>query len=179
MVEIVKKVDNNSCPIIVIGMMGAGKTTIGRALAREMGLNFVDLDHEIVRRSGVAIPTIFDIEGEEGFRRRETQALSDTINQPNIVLATGGGAILREENRALLRQGIVIYLKASVDELYARVAKDANRPLLQTENPRERIAQLLEIRHPIYEMLADITLETKDGSIPSAVKRLKQALTEL
>lgn len=179
MVEIVKKDDNNSYPIVLIGMMGAGKTTIGRALARELGRDFVDLDHEIVRRSGVAIPTIFDIEGEEGFRRREMQALSDVIKHSNVVLATGGGAVLREENRALLQQGTIIYLRASVDELFARVAKDSTRPLLQTENPREKIAQLLEERRHIYEALADIIFETGIGSISMTVRKLKQALLAL
>ena len=111
MAETVVKTSNSPSLIIFIGMMGAGKTTIGRALARELGRDFIDLDHEIVRRCGVAIPTIFDIEGEEGFRRRETDTLADVVKQANLVLATGGGAILREENRALLQQGLVITSK--------------------------------------------------------------------
>lgn len=176
MAETVVKTSNSPSSIIFIGMMGAGKTTIGRALARELGWDFIDLDHEIVRRCGVAIPTIFDIEGEEGFRRRETDTLADVVKQANLVLATGGGAILREENRALLRQGLVIYLKATVDELFERVAKDTNRPLLQTENPKEKIAQLLETRQPIYQQLANITIETGRGSIACTVRKIKHAL---
>lgn len=174
-------IKDNNIPrlIILIGMMGAGKTTIGRALARELKLDFLDLDHEIVRRCGVAIPTIFDIEGEEGFRRRETAVLAEVIAQSNLVLATGGGAIMREENRALLKQGCIIYLKADVDELFVRIAKDTNRPLLQTENPKERLQQLLALRAPIYEQLADVTVETGSGAIAGTVRKLKQALKSL
>ncbi|MDY3330592.1 MAG: shikimate kinase [Pelistega sp.] len=177
--ETLTKDNNKPQLIILIGMMGAGKTTIGRALARDLKLDFLDLDHEIVRRCGVAIPTIFDIEGEEGFRRRETAVLAEVVEQNNLVLATGGGAIMREENRALLEKGCIIYLKAEVDELFARIAKDTNRPLLQTENPKERLQQLLALRHPIYQQLADITVETGSGAIATTVKKLKQALKSL
>lgn len=169
---------NNNKPelIILIGMMGAGKTTIGRALARELKMDFLDLDHEIVRRCGVAIPTIFDIEGEEGFRRRETSVLAEVVEQKHLVLATGGGAVMREENRALLQKGRIIYLKADIDELFARVSKDTNRPLLQTENPKEKLRQLLELRAPIYSQLADVTVETGSGAIVMTVRKLKDAL---
>ena len=163
--------------IIFIGMMGAGKTTIGKALAREIGRDFIDLDHEIVRRCGVAIPTIFDIEGEEGFRKRGTATLKEVSKQHNLVLATGGGAVLRPENQEILRQnGIVIYLKATVDELFRRVARDPNRPLLQTDNPRERLRELLEARSAIYESLATVTIETGAGSVQSVLKQLKNFL---
>lgn len=173
-----KLTKNNNKPelIILIGMMGAGKTTIGRALARELKMDFLDLDHEIVCRCGVAIPTIFDIEGEDGFRRRETSVLAEVVEQKYLVLATGGGAVMREENRALLRKGCIIYLKAEVDELFVRVSKDTNRPLLQTANPKEKLRQLLELRHPIYSQLADLTVETGSGAIAMTVRKLKEAL---
>ncbi|WP_159991572.1 shikimate kinase [Pelistega ratti] len=165
--------------IIFIGMMGAGKTTIGRALARELNIEFIDLDHEIVQRCGVAIPTIFDIEGEDGFRKRETAVLAEVIQQKNIVLATGGGAILATENQALLKKGLVVYLKASADELFCRIAKDSNRPLLKTENPQDKVKQLLAVRSPIYEKLADITVETGNQTIYATVKKLKKAIIAL
>lgn len=176
MIENVTKGNNNQNLIILIGMMGAGKTTIGRALAKELDIEFLDLDHEIVRRCGVAIPTIFDIEGEAGFRRRETAVLTEVLQQKHLVLATGGGAVMKEENRALLQKGFIIYLKADLEELFMRVSKDTNRPLLQTENPKQRLQQLLELRHPIYAQLADITVETGSGAIAGTVKKLKQAL---
>ena len=152
-------------PIILVGMMGAGKTTIGRNLAKVLGREFIDLDHAIESRCGVPIPHIFEVEGEEGFRKRETSMLDECSQQSDIVLATGGGAILAEENRRLMMErGVVIYLRAHADELYRRVAKDRNRPLLQTPNPRERVAQLLTQRAPLYEKIAQITFDT--GSMP-------------
>ena len=163
--------------IIFIGMMGAGKTTIGKALAREIGRDFIDLDHEIVRRCGVAIPTIFDIEGEEGFRKRETATLKEVAKQHNVVLATGGGAVLMPENQEILRHSDhVIYLKASVDELFCFLSRDPNRPLLQTDNPRERLRELLDARAEIYERLATVTIETGKGSVQSVLKQLKNFL---
>lgn len=164
-------------PVFLVGMMGAGKTTIGRALARAMNRDFLDLDHEIVGRCGVSIPVIFDIEGEEGFRNRESMVLEEVAQIDGIVLATGGGAVLREANRAILRRrGIVIYLKASADELYRRVAKDRNRPLLATPNPKARIAELLAQRESLYESVADLTIETGSGSISSVVKTIHNLL---
>ncbi|NLY65767.1 MAG: shikimate kinase [Alcaligenaceae bacterium] len=158
-------------------MMGAGKTTIGKALARTLGRDFLDLDHEIVGRCGVSIPVIFDIEGEEGFRKRETLVLDEVARLEGIVLATGGGAVLREENRAVLKQyGLVIYLKASADELYRRVAKDKNRPLLATPNPKARIVELLAQREVLYESVANLTIETGSGSIVSVVRKIHNLL---
>lgn len=166
-------------PIFLIGMMGAGKTTIGRGLARSLGREFLDLDHEIEARCGVSIPTIFDIEGEAGFRRRETQVLEEVTLRRAIVLATGGGAVVAPENQALLRaRGIVLYLKAGSDELFRRVAKDKNRPMLLTANPKARIVELLRQREPIYEQLADYTVETGHGSIHAVLDAVARLLKE-
>jgi shikimate kinase len=152
-------------PIFLVGMMGAGKTTIGRALARVLHREFIDLDHELESRCGVRIPVIFEIEGEQGFRKRECQVLDDCTVQPNLVMATGGGAVLAEENRqALQSRGIVIYLRASVEELYRRTSRDRNRPLLATPDPKATLKSLLEMREPLYEAVADVVVDT--GTIP-------------
>lgn len=166
-----------SRPVILVGMMGAGKTTIGRGLAKATGRDFIDLDHAIESRCGVPIPHIFEVEGEEGFRKRETLLLDEYSQQPGIVLATGGGAVLASENRRILMErGVVIYLRAAADELYRRVAKDRNRPLLQTANPRERVAQLLAQRAPLYEEVADITFDTGNLPVAQAATALAQLL---
>ena len=152
-------------PIYLVGMMGAGKTTIGRALARRLGWEFVDLDHELESRCGVRVSIIFDIEGEQGFRKRESALLDECSQRSGIVLATGGGAVLAPENRRVLRErGVVVYLRANVDELFRRVERDRNRPLLQTDNPRQRLQDLLEQREPLYEEVADLVFDT--GSLP-------------
>ncbi|KAA0891103.1 shikimate kinase [Pusillimonas sp. ANT_WB101] len=152
-------------PIMLVGMMGAGKTTIGRQLARLLDRQFIDLDHELEARCGVRVSLIFDIEGEDGFRKRETLLLDEISQQPGIVLATGGGAVLAPENRQLLKErGTVIYLRAGADELYRRVARDRNRPLLQTADPRARLRSLLQQREPLYESVATITVDT--GAAP-------------
>lgn len=166
-------------PVFLVGMMGAGKTTIGRHLARALGREFLDLDHELEARCGVRVALIFDIEGEEGFRKRESAALDECSLRPNIVLATGGGAVLSEENRRMLAQrGVVIYLKASADELFRRVARDRSRPLLQTADPYQRICSLLEQRSPLYESIADITFETGTLSIAQVVRALVSRLQQ-
>nr|WP_255475030.1 shikimate kinase [Pusillimonas sp. ANT_WB101] len=150
---------------MLVGMMGAGKTTIGRQLARLLDRQFIDLDHELEARCGVRVSLIFDIEGEDGFRKRETLLLDEISQQPGIVLATGGGAVLAPENRQLLKErGTVIYLRAGADELYRRVARDRNRPLLQTADPRARLRSLLQQREPLYESVATITVDT--GAAP-------------
>jgi shikimate kinase len=161
------KADN----LFLIGPMGSGKTTIGRQLATQLGKRFVDADQEIEKRTGVSIPTIFDIEGEEGFRCREAAVIDELTREQGVVLATGGGAVLREENRAALQsRGTVVYLKADLDTLCERTRRDRNRPLLQTADPRGRIAELLEQREPIYLGLADIVVETGQRS-PAHVAR--------
>jgi shikimate kinase len=142
-------------------MMGAGKSTVGRALAKRLNWSFVDLDHEIESITGVRIPVIFEIEGESGFRRRESQVLSDLVNRNCMVLATGGGVVIDPANRALLKShGDVIYLRASADDLYMRTKNDKSRPLLQTDNPRQRIAELLQIREGLYEDVAGFRVNT-------------------
>uniref|UniRef100_UPI0039F041E8 shikimate kinase n=1 Tax=Bordetella sputigena TaxID=1416810 RepID=UPI0039F041E8 len=154
-------------------MMGAGKTTIGRSLARVLGRDFVDLDHELESRCGVRVPVIFEIEGEAGFRKREAAALAQCATRRGIVLATGGGAILAAENRAVLReQGIVVYLRASVDELYRRTCRDRNRPLLATADPRGTLQDLLARREPLYREVAHLIIETGCVPVSTLVKQL-------
>ncbi len=159
--------------IILVGPMGSGKTTIGRQLAKQLNMTFFDSDHEIEAKTGANIPLIFELEGEKGFRKRET-AMLDELSQKNaVVLATGGGAVLALENRKMLRQrGIVIYLSATLEQLWERTRLDKNRPLLQTENPRDKIAALLEQRSPLYEEMADITIDTGTGNVKSSIKQI-------
>lgn len=153
--------------------MGAGKTTIGRQLANELELEFFDSDHEIENRTGVTITHIFDIEGEEGFRKRESSVLNELTEKKGIVLATGGGAILKTENRQyLMSRGTTIYLYANIETLLQRTSKDRNRPLLQTENPHSTLEELFKIRDPLYRESADIIIDTGKDSIRLAVKEI-------
>jgi len=162
---------NQQGNVFLIGPMGAGKTTIGRHLATLLHKRFVDVDHEIEKRTGVTIPVIFEIEGEAGFRRRESAVIEELTRDTNIVLATGGGAVLLEENRKLLKdRGTVAYLQADIDTLVERTRRDRNRPLLQTENPRAKIEELLQQREPIYREVADIIINTGQRA-PSSVAR--------
>lgn len=161
-------------------MMGAGKTTVGKELARRRGVRFVDCDHEIVARTGVSIPTIFEIEGEAGFRRRETQTIDELTREADLVLATGGGAVLDPANRALLaRRGIVIYLNVPPHILWERTRHDRNRPLLQVENPRQRIEQLHRERDPLYREVADIIVDGGRGNPGAMVRQIEKALSSL
>ncbi len=160
--------------IILIGPMGAGKTTIGRQIARVLGFDFFDSDREIEERTGVTIPLIFELEGEDGFRRREIDVIAELSRKKNIVLATGGGAVLKQENQqALKSSGTVVYLRAGIDDLLERTSKDKNRPLLQTDNPRKKLESILIEREPIYRELADIILETNQMTVYTAVKELE------
>jgi shikimate kinase len=153
--------------------MGAGKTAIGRELARHLKLEFVDADQEIERRTGADVALIFEKEGEAGFRRREREVIAELTQRDGLVLATGGGAVLDPANReALKARGFVIYLKASVDAQAARTAQNRNRPLLETEDRQERLKQLFEVRAPLYESLAQLTVETDSGQVKHIGQRI-------
>lgn len=153
--------------------MGAGKSTIGRQLSTVLKKEFKDSDHEIIARTGASIPLIFEIEGEEGFRKREAAMIDELTQLDDIVLATGGGAVLREENRArLMERGVVIYLYASLDQLFERTSRDRNRPLLQTDDPRGKLEHLMTERDPLYREVADMVVHTDDRSIKSVVKEI-------
>ena len=147
--------------IILIGPMGSGKSTIGNIIARRLHREFQDSDQFIEKRTGVDIARIFDIEGEQGFRDRESSALQELLAENNRVIATGGGSVLRQENQQLLKQkGYIIFLDTSVKQQLQRLRRDKKRPLLQTDNPRERLEALFEARHPIYLDLADLAVKT-------------------
>lgn len=165
--------------IFLVGMMGAGKTTIGRQLAKLLNREFVDLDQELEARCGVKVSLIFEIEGEEGFRRRETLMLDECTRRPGIVLATGGGAVMAAANRQRLKsRGTVVYLRAGGTELYRRVARDHNRPLLQTPDPRARLDSLLAQREPLYDDVAGVTFETGSMPVSRAVRELVAMLQQ-
>jgi len=166
--------------IFLVGMMGAGKTTVGRALAKRLNKKFIDSDHEIEARTGASIPLIFEIEGEEHFRQREAEVIRDLTARQNIVLATGGGAILRPENREFLKtRGTVIYLRASVNHILQRTGRDKNRPLLHTADPRKRVEDLLQQREPLYSEIADLIVETGRPNVPSLVHAILAQLTAI
>jgi shikimate kinase len=169
--------ENASKNIFLIGLMGAGKTTIGRALARRMRLQFLDSDHEIEERTGVSIRTIFELEGEPGFRARESATIADLTLRSGIVLATGGGAILLEETRKCLHErGIVIYLRARPEDLYKRTKHDRDRPLLQNDDPLSKLRSLLEARHSFYEQTAHIVIDTAEQGVPRLISTIEQHL---
>jgi shikimate kinase len=158
----------------LVGLMGAGKTTVGRALARRMQLTFVDSDQEIEARTGVRIATIFELEGEAGFRIREEDVIAQLVNRQGIVLATGGGAVLSPTTRERLRQhGTVIYLRASAEDLWQRTRHDRSRPLLQTDDPKSRLQQLYEQRDPLYQETAHIIIDTAHQSVQRLVAQLE------
>ena len=159
--------------VFLVGLMGAGKSTIGRHLAKSLGLEFVDSDHEIERRTGASIPLIFDVEGENGFRQREKKIIYELTQREGIVLATGGGVVLDQDNRNWLRErGRVIYLFATVEQLLARTAKDRNRPLLQTPDPRARLQELLNTRDALYREVADMVVDTGGRTARSAEREI-------
>lgn len=157
--------------------MGAGKTTVGRALAKKLNKRFVDSDHEIQARTGASIPLIFEIEGEASFRQREAEIIRELTAQNDIVLATGGGAIMKPENREFLKtRGTVIYLRASVNSILQRTSHDKNRPLLQTADPRQRIEQLAREREPYYLEVAHFIIETGRPNVQSLVQTILSQL---
>jgi len=169
---------NHPGSFFLIGPMGAGKSTIGRQLARTLNLEFVDSDREIELRTGVDIPLIFELEGEPGFRRRESQVIGVLTARQGIVLATGGGAVLDPANRkCLAARGTVIYLHASVDQQLERTAHDRTRPLLQTENPREKLEALMQIRDPLYREIADWVIETDACRVRDVVQLIVQRVS--
>lgn len=164
--------------LFFVGPMGAGKSTIGRRTAELLGLPFFDLDHEVEEHSGASIPLIFDVEGESGFRRRESAALADFAARTGIALATGGGAVLAEENRRCLRErGFVVFLETSIEEQLERLARDRKRPLLAAPDRRERLQQLAAIRDPLYREIADLTLPA--GHSDSTAQVARRLATEL
>ena len=167
--------------LFFVGPMGAGKSTIGRRTAELLGLAFFDLDHEIEEHCGATIPIIFDIEGETGFRRREAAALADLAARAGIALATGGGAVLADDNRRCLRErGFVVYLETTIDEQLARLARDRKRPLLAAPDRRERLGQLAAVRTPLYREIADLTVPAgHSGSTAQVAGRLARELGEL
>lgn len=159
--------------------MGAGKTTIGRLLAKQLGMAFYDTDHEIERKTGVKIPLIFELEGEAGFRKRETAILEELTQLENIVLATGGGAVLLPENRTLLKNnGKVVYLRANVHDLWLRTRYDKTRPLLQGGNIKQKLEKLYIQRDPIYTALADCIVDTGAQSAYDITNDIEHLLLE-
>jgi shikimate kinase len=162
--------------IYLIGLMGAGKTTIGRQLARALQLPFYDSDKAIEESTGVDIPTIFEFEGEEGFRNREQKMIQQLTALSGIVLATGGGAVLRTENRQCLQEnGFVVYLYCSVDKILERTKRDTQRPLLKSDDPRARVEQLYAERESLYKSCANFEVNTGDLQSKSVVKAILRA----
>ncbi|MDK2776895.1 MAG: shikimate kinase AroK [Pseudomonadota bacterium] len=160
--------------VFLVGPMGAGKSTIGRLLSSELKLEFIDSDKVIEDKCGADIPWIFDMEGEDGFREREEQAIDELTLRNDIVLATGGGVVMREANRRhLSSRGTVVYLCTSVEQQLARTARDKNRPLLQTENPEAVLRELFARRDPLYREIADIIIYTDRRNPRWVVQELK------
>jgi shikimate kinase len=165
--------------VFLVGLMGAGKTTIGRMLAKRLKSRFFDSDQEIESRCGVKIPVIFEIEGEAGFRAREVQAIDELTALEGIVLATGGGAVLAAANRQrLAARGTVVYLRARPDDLFQRVCHDRNRPLLATADPLGRMRELFDERDPLYREVADIVVDTGSQSVQALARMLMEKLEE-
>jgi shikimate kinase len=165
--------------VYLVGLMGAGKSTVGRLLARRLKLRFIDADHEIEARCGVKIPLIFEIEGEAGFRAREAQVIADLTGLEGVVVATGGGAVLAPSSRErLARGGVVVYLRARPEDLYERVRHDRNRPMLAAPDPLARMRQLHAERDPLYREIADIVLDTGAQSVQALARRLLGKLEE-
>ena len=178
---LVGKMDMNySGNIFLVGPMGVGKTTVGRALAEHLGIDFYDSDQEIEVSTGADIPWIFDVEGESGFRSREIRMIDQLSKKKNIVLATGGGAVLSRDNRQRLKKrGVVVYLCASIKQQVMRTSREKNRPLLQTSSLEKRIRELMEIRDPLYREVADIVVDTKRSNPKSVSRDIGERLSEV
>ena len=173
------QVEKCSLPITLVGMMGSGKSTVGRRLALALGREFVDADRELEARLNVPIPTIFELEGEAGFRKRESLLLDELSTRQGIVVATGGGVVLAQCNRELLRERtFVIYLKASLPELWLRLRHDKGRPLLRASNPRERIAELVQARDPLYDEVAHLEVLTSRQPVERLVVDIMSRIPE-
>jgi shikimate kinase len=171
--------ENMSGSFFLVGPMGAGKSTIGRQLARCLKLKFIDSDREIELRTGVDIPLIFELEGESGFRKRERQVINELTAKPGLMLATGGGAVMDKLNRQYLAaRGRVIYLHTSVEQQLQRTARDRNRPLLQTANPKQKLQELMEVRDPLYREIADWVIETDGCRVRDVVQQIVQKIEQ-
>jgi shikimate kinase len=168
---------NPSANLFLVGPMAAGKSSIGRRIARRFGMQFADLDDEVVKRTGASVNLIFEHEGEAGFRRRESATLAELVARDGLVLATGGGSVLVDDNRRLLaRRGFVIWLRVTVGQQLARTGRDHSRPLLNTPDRRARLEALAQIREPLYAQIADLVFDA-DGSGPgAAAERMALAL---
>ena len=165
--------------IFLIGPMGSGKTTIGRQLAKVFGLEFYDCDHELERLTGASVNLIFDLEGEAGFRLRESQLLKQLTAKTGVLIATGGGTICNEENRRMLRsQGLVVYLQTSIENQLKRLSRDKSRPLLQAEDREQRLLKLARVRNPLYDATADLVFSTRNSSVYATAKALSSAIVE-
>jgi shikimate kinase len=163
--------------IILVGLMGAGKSTVGRHLAKRLNMAFHDSDAAIEERTGVSIATIFEIEGETGFRAREEQMIKELCHHDNIILATGGGSVLNENNRQIIQEtGHIIYLSTSAEQLYARIRHDKSRPLMQTENPLLTLTNLLKTREPYYLDVADSIVKTGQQRISVVINKILTSL---
>jgi shikimate kinase len=163
--------------LFLIGPMGAGKTTVGKYLSEMLRMEFADSDHVIQDRTGVDIPTIFEFEGEEGFRNREQAVIDELTAKEGIILATGGGAILRDVNRMhLSSRGFVVYLQCTPEQQFERTHRDKNRPLLQTDNPLEKLQALMRVRDPLYRQTADLVISTEGRNTQSVVREIIKRL---
>jgi len=170
-------VNNSSHNVYLIGPMGSGKTTIGQRLAKKLSLEFLDNDHQLQEQTGASVNLIFDLEGEEGFRKRETAMLKKLVARKNVVVATGGGTVLAPENRMLLsRTGTVVYLRTSVTQQIKRLSRDKTRPLLQSGDRKEKLFRLAKERNPLYEDLAHITFQSRSRGLDSATEALYQKI---
>jgi shikimate kinase len=171
-----KKLGRN---IFLIGPMGSGKTTIGKRLAKSFGLEFYDCDQELERLTGASVSLIFDLEGEAGFRARETQLLRQLTAMKGVLIATGGGTVCNAENRRLLRShGLVVYLKTSIENQLKRLDKDKSRPLLQTDDRLRRLGALAEVRNPLYDATADLVFSARTSSVHATAMALRAAILE-
>jgi shikimate kinase len=171
--------EHMSGSFFLVGPMGAGKSTIGRQLARCLKLKFIDSDREIEIRTGVDIPLIFELEGESGFRKRERKVIDELTARQGTILATGGGAVMDKLNRQrLASRGQVIYLHTSVEQQLRRTAHDRNRPLLQTANPKQKLQELMELRDPLYREIADWVIETDGCRVRDVVQQIAHKIEQ-